>query len=334
MLGIARGGRRRSPGPRLERRRLSCRGGGATRRSCRQKATYSVGDERDLVLAGFMAFLDPPKESAAAQAIAALAGLWRRVVVLTGDNDVVTRRVCRDVGLPIDRVVLGGEIDALSDGSWRDGQSRRPSSRSSRRRRRRAIVRALQGRGHTVGFLGDGINDAPALRDADVGISVERRPTSPRESADIILSEKSLLVLEDGVLAGREVYGNIIKYIKMTASSNFGNMLQRADRERLPAVSADAAGADARAESAVRFLPDLDRRGTSDGRVRDEAAQVGRGRIARFMIYIGPISSVFDVTTFALLWFVMGASTVTRQGVFQIGLVHRVACCRRRSSCT
>jgi Mg2+-importing ATPase len=188
-----------------------------------QAVTYSVSDERDLVLAGFMAFLDPPKASAW-QAIAALQGHGVRVVVLTGDNDVVTRRVCREVGLPIDRVVLGHEVDDASDTELADVAEMTAVFAKLNPAQKARIVRALQGRGHTVGYLGDGINDAPALRDADVGISVDTATDIARESADIILLEKSLLVLEDGVLRGREVYGNIVKYIKMTASSNFGNV--------------------------------------------------------------------------------------------------------------
>ena len=180
-------------------------------------------------------------------------------------------------------------------------------------------MRALQGRGHTVGYLGDGINDAPALRDADVGISVDTATDIARESADIILLEKSLLVLEDGVLRGREVYGNIVKYIKMTASSNFGNvfsvLIASAVLPFLPMLPVQLLIQNLLYDFSQLSLP-WDR---MDPEFLTKPRKWDASGIARFMAYIGPISSVFDVTTFALLWFVIGASTVARQGVFQSG---------------
>src|ERR1700730_12668498 len=184
---------------------------------------FSVADEHDLVLAGFIGFLDPPKESAR-DAIAALHAHGVNVVVLTGDNDIVTRRVCREVGIPADLVVLGSQLDGLSDDELITAVQQVSIFAKLTPLQKARIIRAFQQGGHTVGYLGDGINDAAALRDADVGISVDPATDIARESADIILLEKSLLVLETGVLKGREVYGNIIKYIKMTASSNFGNV--------------------------------------------------------------------------------------------------------------
>ena len=148
-----------------------------------------------------------------------------QVKILTGDNDIVTRKICHEVGLAVDRIVLGSEIATLSPrragGRW---PRRRRCSPRSRRRRRRAIIDALHRKGHVVGFLGDGINDGPALKAADVGISVDSAVDIAKESADIILLEKSLAVLGDGVIEGRKVFGNITKYIKMGASSDFGNM--------------------------------------------------------------------------------------------------------------
>ncbi len=283
-----------------------------------QDVTYSVSDERDLVLAGFMAFLDPPKASAS-QAIAALQGHGVRVVVLTGDNDVVTRRVCRDVGLPIDRVVLGHEVDDASDTEVADLAETTAVFAKLNPAQKARIVRALQGCGHTVGYLGDGINDAPALRDADVGISVDTATDIARESADIILLEKSLLVLEDGVLRRREVYGNIVKYIKMTASSNFGNvfsvLIASAVLPFLPMLPVQLLIQNLLYDFSQLSLP-WDR---MDPEFLTKPRKWDASGIARFMAYIGPISSVFDVTTFAVLWFVMGASTVARQGVFQSG---------------
>ncbi len=281
-------------------------------------ATYGVSDERGLVLAGFMAFLDPPKASAS-DAIAALRGHGVRVVVLTGDNDVVTRRVCCDVGLPIDRVVLGHEVDDASDAELADLSESTAVFAKLTPAQKARIVRALQGRGHTVGYLGDGINDAPALRDADVGISVDTATDIARESADIILLEKSLLVLEDGVLRGREVYGNIVKYIKMTASSNFGNvfsvLIASAVLPFLPMLPVQLLIQNLLYDFSQLSLP-WDR---MDPEFLTKPRKWDANGIARFMAYIGPISSVFDVTTFAVLWFVIGASTVARQGLFQSG---------------
>jgi len=283
-----------------------------------QDATYTVADERDLVLAGFVAFLDPPKASAS-QAIAALQGHGVRVVVLTGDNDIVTRRVCRDVGLPIDRIVLGHEVDDASDAELTDLAETTAVFAKLTPAQKARIVRVLQGRGHTVGYLGDGINDAPALRAADVGISVDTATDIARESADVILLEKNLLVLEDGVLRGREVYGNIVKYIKMTASSNFGNvfsvLIASAVLPFLPMLPVQLLIQNLLYDFSQLSLP-WDR---MDPEFLTKPRKWDAGGIARFMAYIGPISSVFDVTTFAVLWFVMGASTVARQGVFQSG---------------
>ena len=242
-----------------------------------------------------------------------------RVVVLTGDNDVVTRRVCRDVGLPIDRVVLGHEVDDASDRELADLAETTAVFAKLNPAQKARIVRALQGCGHTVGYLGDGINDAPALRDADVGISVDTATDIARESADIILLEKSLLVLEDGVLRGREVYGNIVKYIKMTASSNFGNvfsvLIASAVLPFLPMLPVQLLIQNLLYDFSQLSLP-WDR---MDPEFLTKPRKWDASGIARFMAYIGPISSVFDVTTFAVLWFVMGASTVAHQGLFQSG---------------
>src|SRR5665647_1534536 len=185
--------------------------------------TYSIKDECDLVLTGFVGFLDPPKPSAKL-AIAGLQKLGVTVKVLTGDNEIITKKVCREVGIPITNVVLGSELEKMSDEeivAQIDDISIMAKLNPMQKSR---IVKLLQVKGHTVGFMGDGINDAPALRDADVGISVDTAVDIAKESADIILLEKDLMVLRKGVIYGRRTFGNIIKYIKMTASSNFGNM--------------------------------------------------------------------------------------------------------------
>jgi Mg2+-importing ATPase len=279
---------------------------------------YSVADERNLVLSGFIGFLDPPKETAR-EAIAALHEHGVSVIVLTGDNDIVTRRVCRDVGIPADRVVLGSELERLSDNELRTAVKEVSIFAKLNPLQKARIIRALQQAGHTVGYLGDGINDAAALRDADVGISVDTATDIARESADIILLEKSLLVLETGVLKGREVYGNIIKYIKMTASSNFGNvfsvLVASAFIPFLPMLPVQLL--------VLNLLYDFSQLSLPWDRMDSEFLRRPRKwdttGIARFMVWIGPISSVFDITTFLLLWFVFRASGQAGETTFQSG---------------
>ena len=279
---------------------------------------FSVSDERDLVLAGFIGFLDPPKESAR-EAIAALHEHGVNVVVLSGDNDIVTRRVCHDVGIPADRVVLGSELERLSDDELRTAVQDASIFAKLNPLQKARVIRALQAGGHTVGYLGDGINDAAALRDADVGISVDTATDIARESADIILLEKSLLVLETGVLEGREVYGNIIKYIKMTASSNFGNvfsvLVASAFIPFLPMLPVQLL--------VLNLLYDFSQLSLPWDRMDPEFLRIPRkwdtSGIARFMVWIGPISSVFDITTFLLLWFVFHANGPAGEPVFQSG---------------
>ncbi len=180
-------------------------------------------DERDLVLVGYVAFLDPPKETAA-PAIAALRSHGVAVKVLTGDNELVSRKICH-AGRPADRRAAAGARHRRHVGRRprRGGGTRRVFARLSPAHKQR-IIQALQRTGHVVGFLGDGINDAPALHAADVGISVDTAVDIAKEAADIILLEKSLMVLDEGVLEGRKVFANILKYVRMGASSNFGNM--------------------------------------------------------------------------------------------------------------
>jgi P-type Mg2+ transporter len=279
---------------------------------------YSVADEKDLVLSGFVGFLDPPKKTAR-EAIAALHEHGVGVIVLTGDNDIVTRRVCRDVGIPADRVVLGSELERFSDEELRTAVGEVSIFAKLNPLQKARIIHALQQGGHTVGYLGDGINDAAALRDADVGISVDTATDIARESADIILLEKSLLVLETGVLKGREVYGNIIKYIKMTASSNFGNvfsvLVASAFIPFLPMLPVQLL--------VLNLLYDFSQLSLPWDRMDAEFLRCPRkwdtNGIARFMVWIGPISSVFDITTFLLLWFVFHANGPAGEPVFQSG---------------
>ena len=189
----------------------------------KKRAAYSKADEDGLVLTGYLAFLDPPKETPI-EAIAALNQHGVTVKVLTGDNDLVTRKVCTEVGLKAEKIPLGSEVEKMSDEELAELVDRfNVFARLSPAHKQR-IIKMLQRKGHTVGFMGDGINDAPALRAADVGVSVDNAVDIAKESADVILLEKSLMVLEEGILEGRKVFVNILKYIRMGASSNFGNM--------------------------------------------------------------------------------------------------------------
>jgi len=280
--------------------------------------TYTLADECDLVLLGFVAFLDPPKESAAA-ALAALRSHGVAVKILTGDNEIVTRRVCRDVGLDVAHLALGSEIDALSEKELAELCCRVSVFAKLAPLQKARVVRALRNKGHTVGFLGDGINDAAALRDADVGISVDKATDIARESADLILLEKSLLVLEEGVLQGRQVYGNIIKYIKMTASSNFGNVFSvlaaSAFLPFLPMLPIQLL--------IQNLLYDLSQLSLPWDRMDREFLERPRkwepSGIARFMVCIGPVSSLFDLLTFVVLWWALGANAPERQSLFHSG---------------
>ena len=189
----------------------------------RPKARYSVADESGLTLLGFIAFLDPPKESVGA-ALTSLKELGVAVKILTGDNEIVTRKICRDVGLAIDCFALGSEIEAMTNGELAELVETITVFAKVSPEQKARIIAALHAKGHVVGFLGNGVNDSLALKAADVGVSVDSAVDIAKESANIILLEKNLLILQQGVLEGRKVFGNIIKYIKMGASSNFGSM--------------------------------------------------------------------------------------------------------------
>jgi Mg2+-importing ATPase len=279
---------------------------------------YGVADEDGLTLQGFVAFLDPPKDSAA-PAIAALRAHGVTVKVLTGDSELVARKVCRDAGLEAEGWLLGGAVEAMSDDELEEAAERVALFAKLTPPHKARIIAALRRRGHTVGYLGDGVNDAPALREADVGISVDTGADIARESAGIILLEKSLMVLEEGVIGGRATFGNIVKYIKMAASSNFGNMFSVLIASIwlpfLPMLPLQLL--------IQNLLYDLSQTAIPFDRVDREYLERPRtwrvGDIGRFMVSIGPISSVFDLTTFALLWFAFGANAVDRQSLFQTG---------------
>jgi Mg2+-importing ATPase len=280
--------------------------------------TYSVADEKDLVLAGYVAFLDPPKESAR-EAIAALREYGVAVKIITGDNEVVTRKICKEVGLAIENTMLGKDVEALSDSQLAEAAEHTTIFAKMSPLQKSRVVRALKSKGHTVGYLGDGINDAAALKDADVGISVDTAVDIAKESADIILLEKSLLVLEEAVIEGRKTFANIIKYIKMTASSNFGNvfsvLIASIFLPFLPMLPIQLLVQNLLYDVSQVSIPwdDVDKDYLKQPRKWDA------GGIARFMVCIGPISSIFDIVTFLLMWHVFGANIVEKQSLFQSG---------------
>ncbi|MFG2621963.1 magnesium-translocating P-type ATPase [Streptomyces sp. NPDC048507] len=290
----------------------------ATRTVDAPRAAYGVADEDGLTLIGFLAFLDPPKASAAA-ALRGLADKGIAVKVVTGDNELVAARVCADVGIEVGHVVCGAELDGLDEEALRALAARTTVFAKVNPVQKARIVRALQAEGRTVGFLGDGINDAAALREADVGVSVDTAVDIAKESADIILLEKDLTVLEQGVLQGRTTFGNTIKYIKMTASSNFGNVFS---------VLVASAFIPFQPMLAIMLLVqnlvyDIAQLATPWDRMDEEYLRKPRNwdakGIFRFMVTIGPISSIFDIAMFVIMWNVFAADNEAAQSLFQSG---------------
>ncbi|CAB4243884.1 magnesium transporter [Methylacidimicrobium sp. AP8] len=281
-------------------------------------ATVTAADEKDLTFCGFIAFLDPPKHDAG-PAIRALQKSGVEVKVITGDNEIVTSRICDWVGLEIKGILRGFEIEKLSDEELIAASEKTTAFVKMAPLQKARVIRALRAGGHAVGFLGDGINDAPALREADVGISVDTAVDIAKESADIILLEKSLLILEEAVIEGRRMFGNIIKYIKMTTSSNFGNVLSvLGSGLLLPFLPMKPLQL-----LIINLIYDLSQTLIPWDRMDDEFLAKPRKweaeSIGRFMAFIGPISSIFDYVTFAVLWFVFQANSPERQALFQSG---------------
>jgi Mg2+-importing ATPase len=275
-------------------------------------------DERQLVLRGYVAFLDPPKVTAA-DALAALNSYGIGVKILTGDNQLISRKVCRDVGLVPDPMLLGLDVEKLADAELAEAAEKATLFARLSPAHKERVIRILRGNGHVVGFMGDGINDAPALRAADVGISVDTATDIAKESADLILLEKDLMVLAAGVLEGRKVFANIVKYIRMSASSNFGNMLS-------------VLGASA----FLPFLPMAPIQVLTNNLLYDfsqvpipadavDEEQVARPRpwniaeIRRFILFVGPISSIFDYTTFFVMLWVFNCWDPSHASLFQTG---------------
>jgi len=280
----------------------------ATRKLGRQ-STFTKADESDLVLTGYLAFLDPPKDTAS-KAITALRQHGVTVKVLTGDNDLVTRKVCSEVGIHAEKILLGNQVENLSDEQLAtEVETTDVFARLSPAHKKR-VVQALQRRKHVVGFMGDGINDAPALRAADVGISVDNAVDIAKESADMILLEKSLMVLEEGVLEGRKVFVNILKYIRMGASSNFGNMFSVLGASAwLPFLPMQPIQV-----LTNNLLYDFSQVPIPTDNVGPQQIVKPRpwamGEIAKFILFIGPISSIFDYTTYCLMWFFFNCSSL------------------------
>ena len=283
-----------------------------------EERTYTVGDEQGLVLSGYVAFLDPPKETAR-EAIGALRDHGVAVKIITGDNEVVTRKICKEVGLTVDQALLGKDVAALADAELAAAAERTTIFSKMSPLDKSRVIRALQSKGHTVGYLGDGINDAAALKDADVGISVDTAVDIAKESADIILLEKSLLVLEEAVIEGRKTFANIIKYIKMTASSNFGNvfsvLVASIFLPFLPMLPIQLLIQNLLYDISQISIPwdDVDHDYLRQPRKWDATG------IARFMVFVGPISSIFDIVTFGIMWHVFGANAADKQSLFQSG---------------
>ena len=282
------------------------------------KTDYGIADEAALTLVGYVAFLDPPKETTA-PALAALASHGVTVKILTGDNEAVTAKVCHDVGLAPGTILLGSDIERLDDAQLAAAAEKTTVFAKLTPAHKERIVRLLKGNGHVVGYMGDGINDAAALRVADIGISVDTAVDIAKEAADIILLEKNLLVLDQGVLEGRRTFVNMLKYIKMTVSSNFGNVLSvlvaSAFIPFLPMLPMHLLVQNLLYDVSQAAVP-FD---NVDSELLTRPLHWQPTEIGRFMLYFGPVSSVFDLATYGLMWFVFGANTVGQQTLFQSG---------------
>ena len=279
---------------------------------------FAVEDESGMVLIGYLAFLDPPKQSAA-KAIKQLHAHGIEVKVVSGDNDAFVRTISRQVGIDTANVLTGAELSAMSDVQKQEAVLKTTVFAKVTPLQKTEIITILQGQGNTVGFLGDGINDAAALRQSDIGISVDSAVDIAKESADIILLEKDLMVLENGVIEGRRTFGNITKYMKMTASSNFGNMFSvlaaSAFLPFLPMLSIHLL--------VQNLLYDISQTTIPFDRMDEDYLRKPRrwdaSDLSRFMIFIGPISSIFDITTYLLMWYVFNCSSPVAQSLFQSG---------------
>ena len=279
---------------------------------------FSVSDEKEMVLIGFLAFLDPPKPSAA-EAIKQLHEYGVEVKILSGDNDIVVKSIGRQVGIDTSYSLTGPDIENMDEATLKEHVKTTTCFSKLTPLQKTQIISILQEQENTVGFLGDGINDAAALRQSDIGISVDSAVDIAKESADIILLEKDLMVLEDGVLEGRKTFGNINKYIKMTASSNFGNMFSvmfaSAFLPFLPMMPIHLLIQNLLYDISQTTIP-FDR---MDPEFLRKPRKWDASDLKRFMIYIGPISSIFDIVTYLVMWHVFGCNSPEHQSLFQSG---------------
>ncbi|MEG1189200.1 MAG: magnesium-translocating P-type ATPase, partial [Cetobacterium sp.] len=279
---------------------------------------FKIEDENEMILIGYIGFLDPPKDDAK-EAIQALEQYGLKIKILTGDNDVVTKKICKDVGLEVQNILLGNEMDKMSDQELQIAVEKTTVFAKLSPVQKSKIVKALQILGHTVGYMGDGINDSAALKQADVGISVDTAVDIAKESADIILLEKNLMVLEEGVIEGRKIFGNINKYIKMTASSNFGNMfsvlIASAFLPFLPMLPIQLLIQNLLYDFSQTSIPwdHMDKEYLVKPRKWES------NDLKKFMLCIGPLSSVFDIATFILMWYIFKANNLGMQSLFQSG---------------
>ena len=265
---------------------------------------FDVSDEKDMTLIGFLAFLDPPRDSSA-KAIKVLKEHGVITKILTGDNDKVTRSVCSKVGLPIENLLLGSQIEQMSEDELKIAVEKTTVFAKLTPNQKAKVVSALRSNGNVVGFMGDGINDAAAMKKADIGISVENAVDIAKESADVILMEKDLMVLENGIIEGRKTYANMIKYIKITSSSNFGNMFSVLAASALlpfmPMASLHLILLNLVSDISSMALPwdNVDKEFLKSPRKWESQS------VSKFMIWNGPVSSIFDWITYALLYFIV-----------------------------
>ena len=289
----------------------------------RTKSVFTVADESELILLGYIAFFDPPKDTSA-RAIEALGRSGVAVKILTGDNELVTRKVCGDVGIKVTKIVTGPQLSALDEAGFaREVAEGNVFARLTPDQKEK-VIKSLRAQGHVVGFMGDGINDVLAMKAADVGISVDTAVDVAKESADIILLEKSLLVLEDGIIEGRKVFGNIIKYIKMGASSNYGNMFSMVGSlfvlpaNFLPMLPTQLLVNNLLYDASQIGIP-LD---NVDAEYLEKPRRWNIKSIQNFMFFVGPISSIFDYATFFLMLYVYGCVAVGKAGTSESASAH------------
>ena len=279
---------------------------------------FAIEDEKEMVLIGYLAFLDPPKPSAV-EAIEQLYAHGVAVKILSGDNDIVVKAIARQVGIDTSHFLTGIEIENMDETALKEAVKDTTLFSKLTPLQKTQIISLLQEQGNTVGFLGDGINDAGALRQSDIGISVDSAVDIAKESADIILLEKDLMVLEDGVLEGRKTFGNINKYIKMTASSNFGNMFSvmfaSAFLPFLPMMPIHLLIQNLLYDISQTTIP-FDR---MDPEFLKKPRKWDASDLSRFMIYVGPISSIFDIITYLVMWYVFSCNSPEHQTLFQTG---------------